>query len=115
MKDFKTPVGWKLLEVRSDGIACMNKALGLAVICSENIEQDGNKWLHVSVSRRSKIPTYDDLALVKRLFMGDDLHAYQCFVASVDHVNIHPYCLHLWARSDGKPALPDFTNGTGSI
>ena len=34
--------------------------------------------------------------------------------APVD-VDIHEYALHIFGRLDGKPALPDFTNGTGSI
>lgn len=40
---------------------------------------------------------------------------YQVFAPPSDHVNIHNYALHLFGRLNGKPALPDFTDGTGSI
>jgi hypothetical protein len=106
---------WRLVEDRIDGSAFVNKSLGLFVIRSISDELDGANWIHVSVSRASRVPSYDDLKLVKKLFIGDDKHAYQCFVPSAEHINIHDYVLHLWARNDGKPVLPDFSRGTGSI
>lgn len=109
------PFGWFVIEKRIDGEAYLNKTLGLFVIVSIAKEDDGNVWVHLSVSRKSRIPTYDDLKLVKKLFMGDACHAYQCFVPSKEHINIHEFVLHLWARQDGKPALPDFSHGSGSI
>lgn len=72
-------------------------------------EHSGRWWLHVSVSRRNYIPSYDDLADVKRVFVGDALQALQIFPKRTEHVNIHPYCLHLWAcldpEGDGLPAF----------
>lgn len=109
------PVGWIVIENRIDGEAYINKSIGLFVIRSVSKEEDGHLWIHVSVSRRSRIPSYDDLKLIKKLFIGDDLHAYQCFVPSKDHINIHEFVLHLWARQDGKSGLPDFSHGSGSI
>ena len=72
-----------------------------------------NGWLevrlHVSVSRAKYIPSYEDLAGVKGAFVGDDRQALQLFPRRADHVNIHPYCLHLWAclepDGDGLPAF----------
>lgn len=107
--------GWTVIEERIDGAAYLNKSLGLFVIRSTAKEADGNSWIHLSVSRRSRIPSYDDLKLVKKEFIGDTYHAYQCFVPSSEHINIHKYVLHLWARSDGRAALPDFSHGSGSI
>ncbi len=69
---------------------------------------DGGWWLHVSVSRAKYIPSYDDLADVKRTFVGDVFQALQIFPRRDRHVNIHPNCLHLWARLDGPDGLPDF-------
>lgn len=78
-------------------------------------QHDGRWWLHVSVSRRKYIPSYDDLAEVKRVFVGEDLQAVQIFARRDRHVNIHPFCLHLWAclEADGD-GLPAFGAG-GSI
>ena len=30
------------------------------------------------------------------------------------HVNIHPFCLHLWCCLDGD-GLPEFSHGLGTI
>ena len=70
---------------------------------------DGSWWLHVSVSRAKYIPSYEDLADVKQVFVGDALQALQIFPRRERHVNIHPYCLHLWACLEGHgDGLPDF-------
>lgn len=108
------PSTWELIDVLGDGASYRNKRRGLMVICSSAEEQDGFKWLHVSVSRRSRIPTYGDLVIVKRLFVSKHRKALQVFAPEVEHVDIHPNCLHLWCCLDGEP-LPDFTRGTGSI
>lgn len=70
---------------------------------------DERWWLHVSVSRARYIPSYQDLADVKRTFVTDSVQAVQVFPRSERHINIHPYCLHLWAclEPDGD-RLPDF-------
>jgi hypothetical protein len=44
-----------------------------------------------------------------------DGYAYEVHAPAKDHVNIHEYARHLWGRKDGKPALPDFTQGMGMI
>ena len=70
---------------------------------------DGRWWLHVSVSRAKYIPSYDDLADVKRVFVTDACQAVQVFPRQARHVNIHPYCLHLWACLEPEgDGLPDF-------
>ena len=72
-------------------------------------QHDGRWWLHVSVSREKRIPSYDDLADVKRVFIGDDFQAVQVFPRRERHVNIMPTCLHLWACLDANgDGLPDF-------
>jgi len=75
---------------------------------------DGNDWVHASIASTDQLPTYADLKLLHHAVFGDGW-AYQVFAPPDDHVNIHEYALHIFGRLDGKPALPDFTNGTGSI
>lgn len=106
--------GFIVIEERNDGFAYRSKSLGLVVISSVSKEADNKFWQHVSVSRKSRLPSYDDLKLVKSMFIGDDKEAYQVFVKESNHVNIHPYCLHLWSCLDGN-VMPDFTQGSGSI
>lgn len=104
---------WKVIERRIDGAAYIRND-GLKVISS--VEQiDDDIWQHVSMSRKSRVPSYVDMVAVKHLFMGDEVHAYQVFPPKKEHVNIHTYCLHLFGLVNGERALPDFTHGSGSI
>lgn len=86
---------------------------GLQVIASVAIFDDGREWLHVSFSRKNKMPTYDDLQLVKREFIGNDKKAVMIFPETKYYVNIHPNCLHLWYSADNP--LPEFSAGTGTV
>jgi hypothetical protein len=107
--------GWRVSRFGPSGMfACK----GVRKIIVTDAEFDGQEWRHASISRSDKMPTYDDLQLLHQTAFRNDAGAgpaYQCFVPPADHVNIHPRCLHLWGRVDGVGALPDFTQGTGSI
>lgn len=85
---------------------------GLKVIASVGIQSDGREWLHVSFSRARRLPSYADLKLVKREFIGDDKKAVMVFPERENYVDIHPYCLHLWHCADNP--LPEFSYG-GSL
>jgi len=54
------------------------------------------EWDHVSVSRRTRCPNWPEMEAVKRLFFKADETAMQLHVPPFDHINHHPYCLHLW-------------------
>lgn len=106
------PAGWVDAPFPADspwaGLRCYRrKGDKLAVIFNASTWDDGRVWLHVSLSRPSRMPSYDDMCDVKRLFIGASKKAIQVFAAESDHVNIHPFCLHLWScvEPDG---LPDF-------
>lgn len=85
---------------------------GLLVMASAGIMNDNKEWLHVSFSRKSKMPTYSDLQLVKREFIGNDKKAIMVFPEQENYVNISPHCLHLWYCKDNP--VPEFSEG-GSI
>ena len=89
---------------------------GLLVITSDpfTFPDEIGTWVHVSMSRVDKIPSYEDMALVKKLFIGRKWDAIQVFPRESEHVNIHPFCLHLWGRRDER-SHPEFTMGTGTI
>jgi len=53
-------------------------------------------WDHVSVSRKNRCPTWQEMEHVKHLFFRDDETAMQLHVPTSDHVNIHPHTLHMW-------------------
>lgn len=104
---------WRLVERTEDGDMWM---IGdLKVIWSIAKEEDGRRWIHVSASRPTRLPSYNDMKRVKSLFIGDSRPAYSVYAPHAEHVNIHSNCLHLWAPFNGIAALPDFSRGTGSI
>lgn len=100
------PSGWEQIQWSPDGGAFQHRS-GLRVVVSGAIERDGKRWLHVSCSRRDRVPSWDDLKLVKEVFLGNDRLAVQVLPRAEEYVNIHPYVLHLWCCVDGDP-VPDF-------
>ena len=75
----------------------------------------GKRWLHISVSRLDNvIPTWEEMSMVKCIFVGDNRQAIQVMPPAEKHINIHPGVLHLWHGIDGD-GLPDFTAGGETI
>jgi hypothetical protein len=84
---------------------------GLRVIVSGAVYDDHRRWLHLSVSRKDTcMPTWDQMSLVKEVFLGPERQAIQVMPPRSKHVNIHESCLHLFCCLDGD-CLPDFTAG----
>jgi len=105
------------LEVERDprGGKYRNAQRSLTCILSCARENDGRAWLHLSLSHRTRIPTWGELGVAKEQFLGDR-EAYQILPPRKRYVNIHPFVLNLFALLDPEAAvLPDFTRGTGGI
>lgn len=66
------------------------------------IASTGDGWDHVSVSLPNRCPNWIEMEHVKRAFFKDDETAMQLHVPASDHINAHPYCLHLWRPNDGR-------------
>lgn len=79
----------------------------MLVIFSAQRERDDRRWVHVSVSRPSRLPSWDDLREVKDTFIGRDRRALQILPPRAEYVNFHKNVLHLWHCLDGD-GLPDF-------
>jgi hypothetical protein len=82
--------------------------------------EDGRIWLHVSAcGRKGKdswyVPSWEEMTRVKNDLIGPDKWAYQVMATVQEHVNINPYCLHMFALLDGAPVLPDFTWGMRTL
>jgi hypothetical protein len=79
----------------------------LRVIASSGLgKPPGWQFDHVSVSLAHRCPDWEEMEFVKRLFFKPEEVAYQLHVAVADHVNAHPYCLHLWRCLDQPVPLP---------
>jgi len=79
----------------------------LTMIVTAKTETDGRLWVHLSVAGRDRLPTWDELVAVRDWILGPEALAIQLVPPVTEHVNIHPFCLHLWHCADGSP-LPDF-------
>lgn len=106
------PDGWTYIQAFGDGYTCRHRS-GLRVIAS-GAEYEGREWLHVSLSREDRIPSYDDIKHAKETFIGNGRWAAQLFPPVDQHVNIHQFCLHLWCPATGALPWPNFGEG-GSI
>ena len=60
------------------------------------VASDGLGWEHVSVSRRDRCPTWDEMCQIKALFWGEEDCVVQYHPPRSEYVNNHPHCLHLW-------------------
>lgn len=102
------PNGWSLVREWGLGYALESKN-GLRVIIDCAMKSDNRWWVHVSVSHSRATPTHDEMARVKRDFLGDR-YAYAVYPPLERYVNIHHHCLHLWALAEGNGAvLPEFS------
>ena len=103
---------WQQLAGHPQGRFYRHILSGMTVIVSGRIEVDGKPWLHVSFAHGNRLPSWEELRLVKDSFIGRSKQAIQVLPVEAKHVNFNPYCLHLWhcasLRGDG---LPDFTYG----
>lgn len=127
-KDFAPavlPAHWKKIDPQTflppshpmydagDDVAWYAAITGLVVILTVECipEMDARRWMHVSMSRKDRLPSYDEMCEVKELFVGRDRKAFQIFPAAEHHVNIAQHCLHLWCAVDGDDGFPEFGAG----
>lgn len=88
-------------DLRNGAFIFPRKTGNICVIVS-----DGTDWEscgypppvfeHVSVSLADRCPTWEEMAWVKSLWWRDDETVIQYHVPVSEHINCHPYCLHLW-------------------
>lgn len=87
---------------------------------------DGMGWQHVSITltrtkqvpfrfshlpkRQESVercPTWEEMSYIKSLFWDDTETVMQLHPPKSEHVNCHPYCLHLWKPDNIEIPLPD--------
>lgn len=100
-----TPISWLIFE--EPYLHYQKIGDTLLVIASGATEADGKRWIHVSLSRPSRLPSWEDVREVKDTFIGPDRKAIQVLPPKAEYVNVHRYTLHLFCCLDGDP-LPDF-------
>ena len=60
------------------------------------VEVEGIRWEHVSVSTRTRCPTWPEMEMVKRGFWKPEETVIQFHPAKSEYINYHEFCLHLW-------------------
>lgn len=65
------------------------------------IASTDDEWEHVSVSRRTRPPSWREMEYIAKMFFNENETWVQYHVPKSEHVNIHPNCLHWW-RSVNK-------------
>lgn len=63
-------------------------------------------WLHLSIGRKSRMPSYDDVSEAKALFFGDLRIAVQLYGPARLWLHRLPNCVHLFSRLVGQ-SVPD--------
>lgn len=66
----------------------------------------GQRWDHVSVSLSNRKPTWDEMDWIRRLFFKPDEVVLQIHPPVDQHINYHPYVLHLWRAWGVEYTLP---------
>lgn len=80
---------------------------GVSVLGSIEEPAGGSLFFHVSLARRDRLPSYEELHAVRRVMFRRNSTVLQVFPPEEEHVNIHPHCLHLWECLDGWEGPPD--------
>jgi hypothetical protein len=74
------------------------------VISIDTADDDAGHWIHMSVSRMGRIPSWDELKKAKETFFGNR-PAIQLFPPKESWLNIAE-CLHLFSRLDADTVPP---------
>ena len=111
---FTMPPAFKIVQ-RNKFLIFADRDDGLRIAASAALYPCG-AWIHASCSRVNVMPTYYDLRDLRDVVIGPERPCAQVFQVDSEHVNIHPFCLHLWAPLQAANwPLPDFTMGQKTI
>lgn len=80
-------------------VRCFVRDDGLAALMSRDFV-DGAWWIHLSISRAKRLPSWEDLVDAKESLLGTDCEAIQVIPKRSEYVNLHPFCLHLWKKEE---------------
>ena len=99
------PSGWRdegnfIHSPECSAAVYRNRTVGLLVLLSSATMDDGGVWIHCSLSRKSRLPSWDDMKRVKDAFFGEDSEAFHVLPKKDDYINLHPFCMHLWTPAE---------------
>ena len=102
-----------ILAQSDDGFQAMTKLLSSPKNYPALVQGSwGCWWDHVSVSFEKRMPTWDEMAEIKRMYFRPDEVCYQLHPAEQEYVNLHKYCLHIWRpQREAVPVPPTWMVG----
>lgn len=65
-----------------------------------NGSEDGYEHVSVSPTHKFRVPTWDDMCVLKDIFFEDEEEAYQIHPKKSEYINLSQNCLHLWKPKD---------------
>lgn len=74
---------------------------GMAVIAA-----NGEGWDHVSVSRKNRCPTWEEMCFIKDKFFEESECVIQYHPPKADYINKHNFVLHLWRPHNEVIPMP---------
>lgn len=97
------PFEWVITQIR-DNSASYRHLLSMLVVSESIHVHNEQRWLHVSVSHSSRMPTWGELKTVKNIWIGDKVayHVLPRRVRLVEDAD-DAYTLHVWCPLDNDP------------
>lgn len=108
MKEFKEIMSNPRLALGMKGVDGFNGTISMPTWVGSFICSHGGGWEHVSVSpyKKSVIPTWNDMCMIKDIFWNDDESVIQVHPPKDQYVNNKENCLHLWKCYYKEMVLP---------
>jgi hypothetical protein len=72
--------------------------------CQVIVSKDAGMW-HLSISRKDRLPNYDEIKYARYAYLPEDIVVAQLFPPKHEFINLHSFCLHLWELKPGE--LPE--------
>lgn len=70
------------------------------------IASDQMGWDHVSVSTKSRVPTWDEMQYIKGMFWENEDTVFQVHPPQSKYINKCENCLHMWRNHNAELELP---------
>lgn len=67
---------------------------------------NGGGWDHVSVSHRTRCPSWNEMCIIKDIFFDEEECCVEYHPSKSNYVNIHPNCLHIWKPQNRSIPVP---------
>lgn len=99
-------IGWSAIPAPPldiPGIITTNTYRKGSLLVLLSIEDHGGKIVrHVSVSRKDRYPTWDEIKEVRYTFFDEKHDVIMVMPPKSEYVNLHENCFHLWAKANGS-------------